>query len=150
MSEKTPEFLNFTIKKESWNKYRLEDGAELHTRALLVRPFHTQSKQKPNQKDFGGNSQTIFTVKPLDGYQFFGTPNQNNNPEKIKNSKKTNVDFSQISEDWNVYELEGGKIIKFKLLVGNVKRCENIFDDVGVAVYNIESQIVIHVDENKE
>ncbi|MDH3657381.1 MAG: hypothetical protein OEM77_04510 [Nitrosopumilus sp.] len=144
MTEKT-EFIDFTIKKESWNRYKLEDGSELKTRAILVRAFY-EGKVNTEKNNVGGNSKTIFSVHPSKDYNLFGPPNKNNNPNGIKNSEKTKMDYSQINEDWNVYELSNGKQIKFKLLVGSISRCEDVFDDLGVPVYNVQSQIVVHVE----
>ena len=57
----------------------------------------------------------------------------------------TEVDFQTRKEDWNEYQLMDGSIIKMKMVVGEVLRIEDMYDNEGNPVYQVKSNNVMMV-----
>lgn len=55
------------------------------------------------------------------------------------------IDFKPIKEDWNVYELEDGRILKIKVVVARVLRTEEKDTFTGEPIYIVRSQNVLTV-----
>jgi len=56
------------------------------------------------------------------------------------------LDYKVIKEDWNVYELEDGSIIKVKLVASNVVKLRDKFDSDGNPLYLLKSTNVMTVE----
>lgn len=68
-----------------------------------------------------------------------------------------NLEFETLKEDWNIYKLEDGTIIKAKLVVGQISRginpeTEEIYyiEGTGEPLYNIRSRNVVIAEVPKE
>jgi hypothetical protein len=57
----------------------------------------------------------------------------------------TEVEFQTRKEDWNEYQLMDGSIIKMKLVVSQIFRIENVYDNEGNPAYQIKSTNVVAV-----
>lgn len=60
------------------------------------------------------------------------------------------LEFETLKEDWNVYKLEDGTIIKVKLIVGKISRgidteTGDIYylEDTGEPFYNVRSRTMV-------
>ena len=60
--------------------------------------------------------------------------------------KGTSLDFSIKSEDWNVYKLADGTILKMKAVVSEVVRIDGEFDPAGEPIYTVKSQNILNAD----
>jgi len=61
-------------------------------------------------------------------------------PDALEGSK--DLDFTEIEEHWNTYQLSDGTKLKVKLIVRGVKRL-NQFEPDGTPVYLINSMNVV-------
>jgi len=71
---------------------------------------------------------------------------------RVKGSKGEYVEaeqlkFDAIREDWNIYRLEDGKILKVKLVVTEVYKLDEIDETTGRNNYLIRSTNVISIEE---
>ena len=57
----------------------------------------------------------------------------------------TGIDFQTRKEDWNEYQLMDGTVIKIKLVVGDIFRIENMYDNEDNPVYQVKSTNVVIV-----
>lgn len=55
------------------------------------------------------------------------------------------VDFENRKEDWNIYELSDGSILKVKLVLLNVVRSRDKYDPLGKPIYGVTSQNIVRV-----
>jgi len=55
------------------------------------------------------------------------------------------MDFKTIKEDWNEYQLGDGSIIRMKVVVTNIVRLEDKYDNVGNPIYVVKSSNVLTV-----
>jgi len=51
----------------------------------------------------------------------------------------TEVKFQTRKEDWNEYQLMDGSVLKMKLVVAEVYRIENVYDEENNPVYQVKS-----------
>lgn len=51
----------------------------------------------------------------------------------------TEVRFETRKEDWNEYQLMDGSVLKMKLVVAEVYRIENVYDEENNPVYQVKS-----------
>lgn len=51
----------------------------------------------------------------------------------------TEIDFQIRKEDWNEYQLMDGTIIKMKLVISEIFRITDLYDNEGNPVYQIKS-----------
>ncbi len=63
-------------------------------------------------------------------------------PEEVRTEE---IAFSRISEDFNLYQLNDGNILKMKLVVLRVIKYPDKIDDLGMPNYTIKSQNVLYV-----
>jgi len=64
---------------------------------------------------------------------------------KIDLSEGEEVDFENEKEEWNVYKLADGTILKIKLVLVNVVRSRDNYDSLGNPIYGITSQNIVKV-----
>jgi hypothetical protein len=57
-------------------------------------------------------------------------------------SDSTDLDFTELEEHWNIYQLNDGTKLKVKLIIRGVKRL-NTFEPDGTPVYLINSMNVV-------
>jgi hypothetical protein len=55
------------------------------------------------------------------------------------------MDFKTIKEEWNEYQLNDGSIIRMKLVVTNIVRVPDQYDNVGNPIYVVRSSNVLTV-----
>jgi hypothetical protein len=140
--------LDFEMEKEVWNKYELENNAQLRTRVVMVKFFYKHSQGVP--KEYSGQFTPISNVMPYDNYKLFGkAPHAAYTPEEMQVAKSTEVSYRTIAEDWNIYRLSDGTRIKTKLVVASINRLLDRYDQYGVPIYTVNSTTVINIDAKK-
>jgi hypothetical protein len=55
------------------------------------------------------------------------------------------IDFKTVNEEWNVYDLEDGSRIRVKIVISNIARVINEFDNEGNPVYVAKMSSVMSV-----
>lgn len=147
----TGTFVDFEIKREGWNLYKIEDGTLLRARVILAgiqmeKELEDVVKQlRPGQKlklGFRVNPRTIFGVESppeLKGEPDFKT---HTNAELKSSITNADMDFETMRAVWNLYELENGATLKARLSVVTVNKTSK-FDSMGVPVYFVDSNIDI-------
>lgn len=63
-------------------------------------------------------------------------------PEDI--AEGVDLDFREVEEHWNIYQLEDGSLLKVKLVLIGVKRLKKYNPD-GTPIYLINSQNIVRV-----
>jgi hypothetical protein len=63
-------------------------------------------------------------------------------PEDI--AEGVDLDFREVEEHWNIYQLEDGSTLKVKLVLIGVKRLKKYNPD-GTPIYLINSQNIVRV-----
>lgn len=143
------EITDFKIKSETWDKHKLADNSILRARVLLTGIMletsidECEAKLKAGQKPkFGLNfrTRTIFEIESPP--ELRGAPDKNiySNDELRKAIIENDMDFSTIQQGWNVYEANGGIILKLRMSITAVHKT-NKFEDRGMPVYFIESNV---------
>jgi len=67
-----------------------------------------------------------------------------------KTVNATQMDFKPVKEDWNVYRLEDGTLIKVKVVASEIYRLESRDPVTGKHNYLVRSENVISVVEKEE
>jgi len=143
--------LNFEIVQEAWNTYTLEDNAKLRARAIVSRFFSAPSPTDPPMESFGGDTSVISVVLPSKDYEFYGEPDLSaHSKNEIDSDEKTEVEFSNSSEEWNVYKIEDGTKIKVKLVIASIRRCKNLRDKDGIPIYSLDTSVIVHKEDPKK
>lgn len=150
----TAAFVDFEIKREGWNLYRIEDGTLLRARAFLTGvtiggKLEEMVKQlKPGQKPklrLAFRLRTIFAAESP--YELRGKPDSRTyTPAELKSFIiKKDVDFETIREIWNLYKLENGITLKSRLSVVTLNKTDK-FESGGMPIYTIDSNVDVKVD----
>lgn len=131
--------VDFQIEKEDWNTYELKDGIRLKGRMIVLRL--SKDKNAPAGQ-YGVQTQNIFVVyAPKDEKGPPSTPPQ---PNTVKQSDMIPVEVLNSNEVWNNYKiLNTGDRLKVKMVVTDVYRVKNAFDNLGQPYYIITSGIMI-------
>lgn len=66
-------------------------------------------------------------------------------PFKGEEVDATEVDFQTRKEDWNEYQLMDGSVIKMKVVIGEIFKVEDKYDDAGNPAYVVRSKNVLMV-----
>ena len=136
------EEVDYEIEKEVWNIYELVDGTKLRVRSILMKLVKSKTPEHDGTHQFGGGFQNLVDVKA--NPRMKGPPSTREYaPDELNKLPRTEVNFSPIIEDWNVYRLPGGDRIKVKLVVATVFRVKDRFNLFGDPLYLVNSQNVI-------
>jgi hypothetical protein len=66
-------------------------------------------------------------------------------PFEGKNVDGVELDFKTTKEEWNEYELTDGTIIRLKVVVTNIARLTDKYDNVGNPMYIVRSSNVLGI-----
>jgi len=136
--------LDFKVKKEDWYIYELNDGSILKIRPVLIRVFETDAVNPQTGEPIlaleGKNIVTVRSPEHLKGKPSKQLPP----PSEALKMPKEEVEIKRVihEPDWNLYELEGGKKLKSKLVVTNIYRIKSLYDRFGNPYYVVQSQTV--------
>jgi len=146
-SPKTRKFVDFEIKREGWNLYRIEDGTLLRARVIIAgimleKDFKEIVKQlRPGQRPRLGlslNPKAILSVESPPRLR--GEPDSKTYTSAELKAFIVNedMDFETTREVWNLYELENGIKLKVRTSVVAVNKTSK-FDGMGMPIYSIDS-----------
>ncbi len=135
------EDVDFDIEKESWNVYELVDGSTIRIRTVMFALRRNRSLAQ-GQVLYVGGFQNVFSVKAPQRVK--GEPSGRiYSPEELEKLPRSEVAFSPLLEEWNIYKLKDGTRIKVKLIVTVVQRVTNVYDQFGDPMYIVSSSNVI-------
>jgi len=143
-------YVSFVVKKEPWNKYKLEDKSILKTKFILINVTMTKSldevseewekNKKPVEIGMGIQSTTVVGVEVPT--ELRGTPT----PiiEELRSSIiEEDLDFETLNgEYWNEYQLENRIKLKVKNTLINVAKSSK-FDSMGAPIYLVDGSVSI-------
>jgi hypothetical protein len=134
--------IDFTVEKEDWNIYELDDGTILKIRPVLLRLLKTEAPPGFGKgKSFGVMAQNLVVVTATPDKK--GRPSMGPNPPEVMDkAPKINVAFNEKKWIWNTYLLPDNIRLKIRLVVTSVLRAEGLFDQFGNPVYRVSSDNV--------
>ncbi|MDI6847600.1 MAG: hypothetical protein QMD23_05665 [Candidatus Bathyarchaeia archaeon] len=140
------EYVDFEVKKESWNRYRLKDGAILKTKFVLIsvlaeKGFKDKIRRAKTEKGIG--VEFIFQSSNVMGVEvppsLMGEPTTvHYSPQELEASVvEDEIDFETVAESWNVYRLNNEIYMKVRNSPIRVRRT-NKSDSRGVPIYLVD------------
>jgi len=61
-----------------------------------------------------------------------------------KDTTGTSIDFEIDREDWNVYKLKDGTVLKFKTIVSDIVRLDGLYNEENDPIYVVRSGNIIN------
>jgi hypothetical protein len=121
--------VEFSVKNEPWVKYKLEDRTIFFVKFVLIKVFRTSEYDASGQPIYAWNSQNVLTT--ISTEESRAAPS---NPLPISTNAAdyhvTPVDFERVGpEQWNVYELSDGALLRIKPEVVSVVRTDKYTAD---------------------
>lgn len=129
----------FEIEKENWNIYELKDDIKIKGRIILLRLTRNKNAQAGQ---YNAQTQNIFVVfAPNDR---LGPPSTPLPPDKIPPEKMIPQEIINSNEVWNTYKIvRSGERIRIKLVVTDIFRVKDEYDQLGEPYYIIRSGVII-------
>ena len=132
---KDTEVLDFEIVEERWNEYELADETKLRARIILTRVM--RPRFGPTGQ-FGFSFESFFRVTAPREKR--GEQMQIPAREEWAALPKEPVRITTTNEPWNRYRIpETGDVIQLKLVVSEVFRVKDRFDQFGEPFYMVTS-----------
>ena len=133
------EDVEFEIEKEGWNTYELKDGVKIRGRVIVLRI--TKEKNAP-PGHYGAQTQNIFVIFAPRSLR--GPPSTPPTIEQAQKMERYPVEIVSSNEVWNVYRiLRTGDIVRVKLVVTDIYRVKDLYDQLGEPYYLITSGIIV-------
>ena len=131
--------LEFHVTSEPWVKYRLEDGTLLFARLIITKIIRTEEYDQSGQPIYAWSSQHMFTT--ICSLELKGQPSTIPiSPTDLNSLKTTPMDLERIGpEEWNVYEISDGSVLRIKLEVTGVAKTDKFVSD-GDPFYIVNCQ----------
>lgn len=129
--------VDFQIEKEDWNTYELNDYVKIKGRLIVLRV----SRDKKSGQ-YSAQTQNIFvTFAPS---HLKGPPSTPPAIDNIDKSKMIPVEIVHSNEIWNIYKITTtGERIKVKLIVTDVFKIKDTYDQFGQPFYLIKSGVYV-------
>jgi len=152
--KKTSDFkyVSFVVKKEPWNRYKLEDKSILKTKFILINVTMAKTldevlkEREKNKKlvEIGMGIQSRNVVGVEVPNELRGKPTPEYTQEELRSSiVEEDLDFEILNgEYWNEYQLENGIRLKVKNTLMNVAKTSK-FDDTGAPIYLVDGVATI-------
>ena len=135
------EEMEFTIENEEWNEYELKDGTRIKGRVVLQKLL--RDPNNPNLFNFNVSKAMWVVYAPS---TLRSKPNYN--PTE-KPAEKFEVHVNRSNEPWNIYRVsKTGQKLRIKLVVTEVSRFVDKFDNQGLPVYDVPNGISIAVSKS--
>jgi len=127
-----PNYLDFEVVKEPWNRYELADGSRLKTKLVLTKVTKDEQDIRVNAYSF--DFQNIAVV--LTGER--GPPSSKSySQDEIRAATVKEIQHQTISEEPNEYSVNDGGRIRIKSSVYHVTKT-SLFDKSGKPIYWID------------
>lgn len=122
--------LDFEIIKETWNKYKLEDGSIVRLKNPLIKVYKTDKSDVLGIPVYRIGGMTL--LSSLVPEELKGKPSEDQNvvPADIILELK----FSIISEEWCEYKLSDGVIFRSKTVVNKIVKTKK-YNNYGEPIY---------------
>jgi len=136
------EEVEFTIEKEGWNVYELNDGTTLKIRSIAVKIFKTKAVPPAKGGGFGIAGQNVLVAKARPD-KMGKPPSSPHTREEIDKAPKTKMSYTEREEVWNTYLLPDNTRVKVKLVVTSITKTEGLYDQFGDPIYVVNSDNII-------
>jgi hypothetical protein len=133
------DYLDFETIKENWNLYVLEDETIIKFKIVLLKIIPTVApvQVQVQAQSIAFNTANLMTI--LSTKEAKGTPSSPDTEMKIE---KKDIPFKILTEEWNEYKLEDGKILKMKPTIVQIAKAAH-YDQHGEPNYLVQSQPLI-------
>jgi hypothetical protein len=133
------DYVDFQIEREDWSTYELKDGVNMKGRIIVLKLARNRNAPPG---EYGIQSQNIFvTFAPKEQR---GPPSTPPATGQIPKDNLIPVEVVSSNEVWNNYKiLKTGDRVKVKLVVTDVFRVKNQFDQTGEPYYIVTSGLMI-------
>ena len=145
--------IEFKVKKEPFNYHKLEDGAFIKTKYILLMvhfekdiPKILEKKDKSEklhiESGINLNGQILMAVDVPDNLK--GIPNRKPDTNLKEHVIKNDLEVVESKEYFFEYELENDFIIKGKSILLNVDKTD-CYDDTGVPIYLFDHSVELKI-----
>jgi len=139
------DYIDFETIKENWNLYDVEDGTIIKFKIVLLKiiptvaPVQVQipGQGQVNAQSIAFNTANLMTI--ISTKEAKGTPSSPDTEMKIE---RKDISFKILTEEWNEYKLEDGKILKMKPTIVQIDKTIH-YDQYGEPNYLVKSQPLI-------
>lgn len=135
INQRNYDYIDFNVIKENWCLYELEDETIVKFKFILMKIIPIDSKGN----DLAFNTATVLAVLTQKGQR--GNPSL---PDAVLNIEKKDLPFKVLSEEWNEYKLEDGRILKMKPSIVEISK-GSTYDQYGEPSYLVQSQPIIKI-----
>jgi hypothetical protein len=148
--------LEFKPIEEVWNEYELKDGTKIKGRTFVTRVAEIKNAPRPPNADPKSISVNL-NVTLEKNFQVFAPKERKSNPTQIPDvntipeDQKEEVKVLTYSEPWNTYEIiKNGTIVRVKIVVSDVYRIKNVYDQFGQPFYMIKNSPIFDFKPNQK
>jgi len=143
------DIIDFKIIKEGWNEYEINDDTILRARIFLTRLAEKKNATPPHDLK-PGEKFGEYQISAQNNFQVFAKDRNKGKPtlplppiNQIKENEKEEMELLTSSEPWNTYEvLKNGMIVRIKLVVSEIYRVKDKFDQFGEPYLIVKSSPV--------
>lgn len=135
--------LEYTIQREYWGQYEVEEAVNLRARTVLL-----SLQRIPGEgglpSSLAPTSAVLVAVEAP--FKMRGPPTDPAGvQQKVEAAKKVEVEWKTIEEPWNEYLFDdsGPKLLRLKLVVSGVTRAEGVYDGTGAPIYLVSHATVV-------
>ncbi len=136
------EYVEVKKAKEDWNIYKLDDGAEVRTKFVLVKVIRQKGLGKAGTPIYGVNSTNAVGVFVPKRLRDKPSSRKYSRSELEKSITKRDLDYNTKRESWNRYVLEDGTVLQIKLAMVEISKTDK-FDNKGEPIYIVRTNPLI-------
>ena len=135
--------LEFTVQRESWGTYEVDDDVLVRTRAILLKLLKIPGEGGKPPTYVPNAAVLLATDAPFKQRRAPTSPPPG--PEQVHAAEKTEAQFRSIDEPWNeyLYEDDGTQLLRVKLVVSGVSRVTGLYDGFGCPIYQVSHATVV-------
>lgn len=135
--------LEFSIGREAWSVYDVDDGATLRARTILIKLLKLPSEAGQPPQYIQTNAAIVDIKAPQKMRR--EPPKAPATPDEMARAPRTEVPLGQGDEPWNDYYFDdsGPKLIRTKLVVTGVNRIEGLYDNFGNPLYQVTHSTLV-------
>jgi len=140
--------VEFTIEKEDWNIIELDDGTIIKMRTILTKIIRDPHAKPPPNVPPGVKGAGFTTTFHNIAVVHKANPGNMGKPTPLpvqkQDAESVEVGFTEYSSPFNVYVLKIDDLpkpfkLKVKLVVSNVIKYVDLYDQFGYPMYNVNS-----------
>ena len=134
--------------KVEWNRYELSNGITLCLTALPLAIFATDMTDAKGMPAYIITWSNVLRVTAPEAHS--GTPTPPIPPDQLRRTPTTLVKPLTSNEPWSEFELRDGHTLRSRLIVTEIRRITNAFDQMGMPSFLVNSQNVLDVSETSQ